>query len=217
MDQEIYLIKFGKYEHLIKLQNNGLLYLNNLRYFWEIEDEELRGDPFDCVAEVIRGIKVTMRLEDGKDATIGGKWVMRKHPPEPEKQNIFCMYALRPLIGNFPVDERNFKFGDSALILIKPQEFINRIESSLKSQGIEYEANIVDYVDDEYTGKIGPFKKFKRFAYQSEWRLVYYNGPGGPRQIMIGSIKDISAIIKSAEINKQLRVEYELNNEDHES
>ena len=41
------LIKFGHQEYLLQLQDEGLLYLNHLPYFWKIEDEELRGDLFE--------------------------------------------------------------------------------------------------------------------------------------------------------------------------
>lgn len=204
------LIKFGHDGHLLQLQDEGLLYLSHLPYFWEIEDEELRGDPFDCIAEVARGPKVGFTLANGKEVFIEGIWTLRMHPFEPEKINIFCMYALRPLIeGTFPVDERNLRFGEHALVLINPQEFMRRIESNLKSQGIKFEAHLVEYVDDEHTGKVGPFRKFKKFAYQSEWRLVCYDGPGKPRGIRIGSIRDISVIIRSDEINKEIRVDFE--------
>jgi len=86
---------------------------------------------------------------------------------------------------------------------------MRRIESSLKSQGIRFEADLVEYVDDEHTGKVGPFRKFKKFSYQSKWRLVCYDGPGKPREIRIGSIRDISVIIRSDEVNKEIRVVFE--------
>jgi hypothetical protein len=54
------LIKFGQEKHLLQLQNEGLLYMNNLSFFWKIEDDELRGDPCDCVAEIARGPKIYM-------------------------------------------------------------------------------------------------------------------------------------------------------------
>lgn len=206
------LIKFGQHEHLLQLQNQGLLYLNHLSYFWNIEDEALRGDPFDCIVAVARGHKVTIPLPDGKEFSIAGNWVYRMHPPEPEKINIFCMYALRPLIGSFPVDERNLRFGEHALVLLDRDEFIRRIESSLNSQGITFKANLVEYVEDEHTGKLGPFKKLRRFAYQSEWRLVCLDGPGEPRKIRIGSILDISAILRSDEVNKEIRIHLEPDN-----
>lgn len=204
------LIKFGQQEHLLQLQDEGLLYMNHLPYFWEIEDEELRGDPFDCIAEVARGPKIAFTVADGKEVFMEGNWTLRMYPPEQEKINIFCMYALRPLIeGTFPVDERNFRFGEYALVLINRDEFMHRIESILKSQRIIAKADLVEYVDDKYTGKLGPFRKLKRFAYQSEWRLVCYDGSGRPREIRIGSIRDISVIIRSDEVNKEIRVDFE--------
>jgi len=203
------LIKFGREADLLQLRDEGLLYMNKLPYFWDIEDEELRGDPFDCVAEVTRGPKVTMRQPDGTDLVIGGNWVLRMHPPAPEKINIFSMYALRPVIGNFPIDERNFRFGKHALVMLNPQEFMTRIEATLKTSEIEAKGDLVEYVDDDHIGKLGPFKKLRKFAYQSEWRLVCMGGSGGPRKIQIGSIRDISALIRCDEINTLLRVEYE--------
>lgn len=204
------LIKFGQQDHLLQLQNEGLLYMNHLSFFWEIEDEELRGDPCDCVAEVARGPKIGFTLADGKEVSMEGKWTLRMPPPQPEKINIFSMYSLRPLAENtFPVDEKNFRFGEHALLLIKPSEFMRRIELSLKSQRIIANADLVEYVDDEYAGKVGPFRKFKKFSYQSEWRLVCLDGPGGPRKIYIGSIQDISVIMRSDEVNKEIRIDFE--------
>ena len=139
-----------------------------------------------------------------------GSWTLRMHPSEPEKINIFCMYALRPLTeGTFPINERNFLFGEHALVLMNRDEFMRRIELTLKSQKIVAKANLVEYVDDDYTGKIGPFRKLRMFSYQSEWRLVCKDGPGGPREIAIGSIRDISEIIRSDEINKEITVHFE--------
>jgi hypothetical protein len=204
------LIKFGLQAHLLQLQDEGLLYLNLPQYFWEVEDEELRGDPFDCIAEVARGPRIGFTLADGREISMEGEWILRMYPPEPEEINIFCMYALRPLLeGTFPVDEKNFRFGDHALLLINRDEFMRRIESTLKSQRIRAEANLVEYVDNKYTGKLGPFRKLKRFAYRSEWRLACSNGPGKPREIRIGSIGDISVIMRSDEVNKTIRVDFE--------
>ena len=42
------LIKFGQLEHLLRLRDEGFLYMNNLPYFWKIEDDELRGDLRHC-------------------------------------------------------------------------------------------------------------------------------------------------------------------------
>jgi hypothetical protein len=203
------LIKFGRLEHLLQLQSEGLLYMNDLPYFWKVEDED-RGDPFDCIAEVQRGPKVGFALPDGKEVFMEGEWAVRMHPPEHEKINLFCMYALRPLVeGTFPVDRRNFRLGEHALLFINPSEFMRRIELSLKSQKVIANADLVEYVDDKHVGKLGPFKKLKKFSHQSEWRLVCYNGPGKPREIRIGGIQDISVIMRSENVNKEITVTFE--------
>jgi hypothetical protein len=210
MDQPGTLIKFGKLEHLQQLLNDGLLYLNNLPYFWKIEDDELRGDPFDCAIQVVRGPKVTMAVPGGKEVILCTDYTMRITPQEPEKINIFCMYALRPLIeGTFPVDAKNFRFGDHALLLMNRDEFMQRLEAKLKSERVMGEADLVEYVDDKYTEKLGPFRKFNRFSYQHEWRLVCYDGPGNHREVRIGSIRDIAVILPAEEINRQIQIHFE--------
>ena len=207
MREHATLVKFGQHEHISQLQDEGLLYLNSLPYFWEIEDQELRGDPFDGVDEVARGHKGTVTLANGADTPIEvANWTMRIHPPEPERINIFCMYALRPSVGSFPVDERNLRFGDYVLLLTNPQQFIDRIASSLNTQAIRCKAGLIEYVDEGHTGEVGPFRKLKRFAYQSEWRLVCNDGPGEARKIWIGSIRDISTIMPSNELNQRITI-----------
>ena len=75
------LIKFGQQEHLLQLQGEGLLYMNNSQYFREIEDEELRGDPFDCIGKVARGPKIGYTLAEGKEVFMEGNWTLRMFPP----------------------------------------------------------------------------------------------------------------------------------------
>ena len=204
------LMKFGQLDHLVQLQNEGLLYMNNLPYFWNLENDELRGDPFDSIAAVYRGPRISFPSSGGKEIFLEGKWTIRMHPPESDKINRFCMYALRPLIqGTFPIDHRNFRFGDHVLILMNRDEFMRRIELTLQTEKIEAKGNLVEYVDDEYVGEVGPFKKHKMFSYQSEWRLVCKNGPGGLRLLRIGSIKDISEIIRSDVVNKEIQIHFE--------
>ncbi len=180
--------------------------MNNLPYFWQIEDEELRGDKLDSVAEIRRGNSgiAVSKNEPDKPVTITN-WNLWTYPYQPEKKNIFCMCAVRPSVGSFPIDKRNFRFGDYALIVTNPQAFIDRISSQLRSQNISHKANLVEYVSNNYVGAVGPFRKFKNFAYQSEWRLVCYGGPGKQRDdIRVGDIKDICIVVKNIEVNEQV-------------
>lgn len=208
MSERAALVKFGCLKHLQELQDAGLLYMNNLPYFWKIEDDELRGDPYDSIVALERGTKARIFLQDGRELPFRStRWDIKIPPPEAENINVFCMYALRPSAGSFPVSERNFDFGDHALLIADPQQFIDRVAAQLRKERIDGGADLVQYVDDQYIGKVGPFRKLKRFAYQSEWRLVCYSGPGGPRTITLGSIRDISIIMPSKEINQRVAID----------
>jgi hypothetical protein len=211
MSERAVLVKFGSKDHISQLRQEGLLYMNNLPYFWDIENKELRGDQFDGVDGILRGDHGTIDLLNGENGPkdIVTNWTMKIHPFDAEKINIFSMYALRPAAGTFPVDEQNFRFGDYALVTTNTQKFINRVDLHLNThyKNNHYKADLVEYIDNAHIGEVGPFKKLKRFAIQSEWRIVLYDGPGGPRKIYIGSIEDISIIIPSKEINQIIKIE----------
>lgn len=205
MVEKATLVKFSKYEYICQLRDEGLLYMKNIPYFWRIEDEGLRGDKFDSVAEVMKGSSGTATPENDPENPVRVRnWVIRKHPPHPERIHIFCMCAVRPSAGSFPVDKRNFRFGDYALILTNPNEFIDRISSQLKAQNITHKAALVKYVSNDYRGEFGPFRKLIKYAYQSEWRLACYDGIGEERIFRIGDIKDICIVVRKNEVNQKM-------------
>ena len=199
MGEKATLLKFGKREHLFQLRNEGLLYLNALPYFGEIEDGGIRGDCFDGVEQVARGHKAKLKAANGAEIPLNvTNWTFRIHPFEPERMNLFCMYACRPSLGTFPVNDRNNAFGDHVLVMTNPQRFLDQVASTLKTQGIQGKFGLVEYVDDEHTGQLGPFRKLKKFAFQSD------DGPGEARMIRIGSLGDISKIIPTNEMHREL-------------
>jgi hypothetical protein len=205
MFEKATLVKFGKYDNICQLREEGLLYMNNLPYFWQIEDENLRGDKFDSVVQALKG-KSGIMVDENKPEDIFtiSNWEIRELPKHPELINVFCMCAVRPSFGTFPVDKRNHQFGEYALVFVNPQEFTNRISTQLQSQHISHKANLVEYISNYPEGKIGPFKKREKYNYQSEWRLICFNGPGKERRVNVGSIQDICKIVTSDELDQTL-------------
>jgi len=205
MGEQAALVKFGQREHILRLQHEGHLYMNNLPYFWNVEDEGLRGDPCDTVDELASGVQGKVLVNGNQLPLRISRWNVRIEPEHPERINLFCMYAMRPLSGSFPVNEKNLRFGDYSLVVTNVPEYFKRIEARLSADGIYGESNLVEYVDDDFEGQVGPFRKLRRFAYQSEWRLVCYDGPSGVRTISIGSIQDISFVLESANLNAEIK------------
>jgi hypothetical protein len=200
------LVKFGNLEHLESLQTNGEVYMNTLPYFRKIEDDDLRGDPFDSVSEIQRGTKGTITHPETGATFPVTEFTLRLGPNEPEKINLFCMYALRPEHGTFPVPEDNFRFGNHALVITNVPVFLDKISIYLREHKITGKADLVEYLDNNHVGDVGPFKKLKKFSYQSEWRLMCKNGSGTPIKLKIGSLKNISILIESSKINHEVKI-----------
>ncbi len=182
--------------------------MNTLPYFREIEDIGLRGDPFDSVDEIQRGTKGHIVIADTEKKIQVTNFELRIGPDEPEKMNLYCMYALRAKRESYPIHEKNFEFGSHALIIYNAQVFMDKIRVVLKKKNTKGVSNLVEYLGDNHTGDVGPFKKLKRFAFQSEWRLVCNNGNGNPRKLIIGQINDISHIVEAQNINNEVTVTY---------
>ena len=60
------LCKIGQREHMVSLQEEGVVYLNTLNCFWDIEDSGLRGDKMDGVDYMANGVHMGMRNASGE-------------------------------------------------------------------------------------------------------------------------------------------------------
>jgi hypothetical protein len=209
MGEHACLVKFGSLEHLTQLQQDGLVFMNPLPLFWELENDELRADPADGVAALERGdAGQVSTLEGERIPIIITAWELRFPLANADRINVFCMYALRPDAGTFPVESRNFGFGSHALLLLYPQQFIDRLDAHLHMKRIPHKAGLVEYVSNDHRGRMGPLRKLERFSYQSEWRLVCYEGSGGPRTIQIGNLESISILVPIQRVNSAFKACY---------
>ena len=187
------LVKFGRAEHIRQMFDDGVLYLNNLPYFWAVEDAAVRGDANDAVDALHRGQKAQLFKKNGTEIPAHiTSWIVREHA-DAEKKNLLCMYSLRK--STSPIHDRVREFGDTALLFMQPQEFFDRLRAVVRREKLDAQGDLVEYVPDNYTGDVGPFRKLAMFAWQAEWRLIVCNGPGGPLRINVGSLNDIARMM----------------------
>jgi hypothetical protein len=101
------------------------------------------------------------------------------------------------------IESENFKLGTHALIITNVTEFANRLKAAARRAKVSLQAGPVEYVDpDTYHGAIGAFRKFKSFAYQSEWRVLIDPTDNNIFWLQFeGGLEDISIIAETAEIN----------------
>jgi hypothetical protein len=210
------LVKFGVAAHLRELRVQGRLFMNELDYFRQLDDDPARGDGDEGLAYCYQPTRTVMEVRaTGSWRRVGVIAGPIKYREETDATgNLFCMFALRashaeafaearrPLI-----DERNGAFGDSAVVVTDADEFLRRVTAAAEREGLRLRAGPVDYVsEDSYHGPMEPFRKFSGYSYQSEFRLLAVPGWTGPRSLELGSIEDITLMVAAENINNLLRV-----------
>ncbi|MBI4290777.1 MAG: hypothetical protein HY661_04775 [Betaproteobacteria bacterium] len=173
---------------------DGNLYLNTNMYFANLdESNRVRFDPFDGIDQSRQVKEISIAAPGGDWTPIGGiinPVVFRRK--ESERLNILCMYALRDQPDK-PFDKRNLAFGDVAVVIGNPIEFIRRVKSAATALEKQVFHGPVEYVDKStHDGTMGPFRKFKEHDYQNEFRIVMTNGTGSACRLHIGNIRDIA-------------------------
>ncbi len=183
---------------------DGNLYMNTNKFFGEIDGSDaVRFDPFD-------GIDESLQVKEISIATLGGKWtpiggiinpvVFRS--AESVRLNVLCMYALSDQ-SDQPFDTKNLAFGEAAVLIGDPIEFLRRVKVAATALGKHAVHGPVEYVDKRvYHGNMGSFRKFTDLAYQNEFRIVLTNGTGDPCRLNIGDIRDIAVKVPSKDIPK---------------
>ena len=207
-----YLVKFFTEEAHVEQFLAGKLFLNRLSYFKKIEQKALdgRADNAEAVAMwwqpdnmLIKFHKLQLELTS-KDLAGPVKVSMDYH----NHLHIFCMYALyedgfktEDGVTEYPIDRRCFEFGEYA-VMTQALPFINQVHKYCMDNNIEMDGNSVEYYDEKtFHGEIPlkeiPFRKQKRFEYQSEFRFCFNTKTKGdnPITLDIGSIGAFSSRI----------------------
>ena len=205
------VLKFGKRQHLEEFRRDGLLYMSPQGYFADLEGDLVRGDRFEGADQVhqpkdIRHIRIENDVSGDvvmiKPEDLGGPVSISfgKRPP----CNLFCMFAVTQAVDGPFVDERNLGFGDSFILVLNTQEFVNRICTAARAAAFGYTYGLVEYYEtDGYSGETGPFRKPSTFAYQQEFRFSIMPGSREPVRLVVGSLEDITTPIHPlADINQ---------------
>lgn len=184
---------------------DGKIYFNTDKYFAALDESDVvRFDPDEDIDESLQVKEIAIQSkETGEYVPIGGvispiKFRYKEKLP----LNIFCVFVFLEK-HDFQFDERNLKFGDSAIVIRDPIEFTNRIHSASNKLGLTVNQRSVEYVQKTiYHGKMGPFRKYDEYEYQIEFRYLLRPGLGEATILQIGDIRDICFPMPSNEITK---------------
>lgn len=212
------LVKVGKERYLRKLRDNGEIYFGTFSGYRAQEKEELtqlrdillnggaidrnetnsyRGDSLEGLEQRYPGALTIAIGDESNRLNIkipGAKLNIFQN----RYSHLYCLYALPSIINSeFKIDHKMLRFGEKALVITNPSDFIKRICTILKSN---FDIDLVKYYNpkDESKESFSVFEKQSTFAYQNEFRIAANLKEDKP--ICIGDIKEISRLVDASEL-----------------
>ncbi|KJS06322.1 MAG: hypothetical protein VR77_05865 [Flavobacteriales bacterium BRH_c54] len=202
-------IKISNDKFIDSLQQKGHIYCNSIKYFRTIEDNGIRGDKNEGKAYLKQVKDFEISLEGKVIAKAEKAQIYFDHPED--IGNLFCLYGVQSSLVNLTkkslqkikIENQSKKFGQSALLIHNPEEFINRISKELKRLSKEFNFSLVHYFDPEtYEGELSPFYKSNKYEYQNEVRFWIPQNEERTFEFYIGDISDISHKIPIGDLDK---------------
>ena len=207
------LIKF-KSEEIINSLQGGKIYLNSLKWFRDYENENgdtIVGDNYEGMLHVNDGELINK--ETGEHISLNDNLISTTS----SNAFVYCMTFISPSIDEFTFSELQKEdlktFGDTALVILDSEEFINRIKQKAAENGYSLLCNTVQYYDEEndnaniwisLLNNINniAFWKRKSYSHQQEFRFVISADKCTEDHIEleIGDISDISKVFKTEDV-----------------
>lgn len=197
-----YLIKIGKKNHIESLRSDGLIYMNTIKHFKEVEGNEERRDEHEGIDHIEQVTWIKLKSKDGKEIELSKdsdhmkltSAQLRIFNPE-LRGNLYSMIAITPALAitTDRFDERNTQFGDHFLLIVEPQTFYDRLAEAINDKGLRHRIGLVQYYEEKtYNGNLSPFHKPNRYEHQNEFRIFVEYDKDEPLSLKIGSLADIS-------------------------
>ena len=197
--RSLFVMKFGKAEHIQKFINEGLVYMNCTDYFRQSQNDE-QGDKYEGAGVVHKGKIICYRSTMLEEKLFCLWHINNKDTPKVKetKQVDGNLYELT-------IDTRDFtKLADADI-----QDF----KVALIKNHKEFNARLINELNKHYKGRfwcqpvsyyrptlanykpISPFMKPVRYRGQNELRYLVLDdviNAGKPLEIRIGNISDIA-------------------------
>jgi len=194
------LFKFGARAHMEQFLEEGLLSMNTLAWFSEVEDEGLQRERGDGFVRWWQGTLLTRNLGE---MVIADAPPVKLHSSELQEVNVFCMYHYGQ--HSAWVDPRNHCEGEMCAVIHRQAALLERVVAAFEAQS-QFErlaSGDVHYVEARLRHAApSPFEKTLAYSYQHEFRIALSPGLGYPCQFRIGDLTDIGSLMYADTVNR---------------
>jgi hypothetical protein len=217
-------IKFLSSQYLNSFLIDGLIYMNPIKYFIDLEEKEFIGkkDQNEGLAASFLANQIIVKINNRELKDIVGRVDLRND--DDIFTNIFSLTAINDYhiyISNKKLflSDKFIKMGDKAVVFYGKniEEFVKRIKDVINLNKDIYSkitGKMIEYVDyNTHNGEMGIFKKYSNFEWQYEWRLAIKKNDQklSPTILKIGDINNIVSVYDTKDLIK-FPIEMTLNN-----
>lgn len=213
-NRPLYMIKFMEKQYIKSFLEEGLLYMNNIKFYREYEEKNVRGDIYEGLSATLSPNQVFMKWGEVEFKSLVGKIDIRREADD--NINIYSMSMIRlidvldTVKNELKLSESFASFGDSCIIISGENipVFFERLKKALhESKNIapiikDKFATKVEYVNRKnFHGEMTIFQKFNEYNWQYEWRIALRQSKTGhPYELRLGSLKDIAQVYDADEL-----------------
>ena len=201
-------LKVGEKKHMESLIRKGIVFTRPIQYYRQIESKNLQGDPNEGSAYInqIKNLEISL---GGTLIGIANRGQVYFTHPE-DQGNIFCLYGIETnaltleekRLQKFNFSLSGLNFGDTAVLIFDPGEFIRRVEDAAKIKGLDIQCAPVNYFNaDTFNGELSPFYKSRKYADQKEVRIWIPNKLNLDLTFEVGNLSDISVMVPIKDID----------------
>ncbi len=207
----ISFFKIGNEQHMQNLLYEGEVFCKPLEYFRNEEQETFRHDNKDGAGYISQMTNFEAFTEDGKTLIGKAKSGQLYYYHNNSHGNVYCLYGIESILMNLKagsitpldLDMSALNFGDYAVLIIDPTEFVKRVQSVVEKQNFTFHYGPVNYYDEyKYQGDLGVFCKSNKFSPQKEIRFWIPNKFNKELVFKIGNIEDIARLLPKSDLPK---------------
>lgn len=208
MEETQLLAKLGEYQYMERLIKNGELYLRPMSEFTKMDSDNGIGDKYENIISYSSPKEPSIKivLPDGSEFPLSKEARITYGEHSGIDYLIYCMSMIDFVKNGDILSIKNpgslNKIGseyDTMIIILDPNQFINRIKKAIALLTWKMKYSPVNYYPEKDVAlkNLTPFDKRDCYSHQNEFRFCFDCNINKPFCLQIGSIEDIAQIVQA--------------------
>lgn len=200
---DILLMKFGSFDYMNSLLEEGIVYCNTLDYYTKEDvkiNKQLADKDETCYQmNFFKAGELKLTNKNRESIVLNVTNAHIKQFENAPLYNVYCLFSLK-IPQSLNKESVMYhpdltEFGTHFILIQNIPEFFKRLDNELLKSNYKYNREFIKYKDfSKHTGIKTPFQKDNFFKLQNEYRILIETHLSKEFIIRLGNIKDIASL-----------------------